>query len=98
MIRRSLATLAAFALLAACNKLDHGAIEQMATQEMSKKAPPIKSVSCPEGRDFKEDTFDCAGVDSSGKPLTFKVTVRPTSGGKADIRFVTMIDGKQYSN
>ena len=84
--------------LVACNRLDKGPLEQTIMQSMAGKAHPMKSVTCPSGLDFKEQTFDCQGVDAAGKSLDFKVTVKPTSGGKADIRYVTNVDGKQFSN
>jgi hypothetical protein len=86
------------AALFACNKLDKNGVEQTVVQSMGGKGHAMKSVICPDGLDFKEQTIDCSGVDSAGKPVAFKITIKPTSGGKADIRYVTTIDGKQFSN
>jgi hypothetical protein len=97
-IRRCAVAVAAVAALCACNKLDKSVVEQSVMQSMSTKAHPMTSVTCPDGLEFKEQTLDCKGVDHGGKTLDFKVSIHPTSGGKADIRYVTMVDGKQFSN
>jgi hypothetical protein len=65
------------ASLLACNKLDKSGVEHTVLESMGGKGHSMKSVTCPDGPDFKEQTIDCSGVDSAGKPLAFKVTIKP---------------------
>jgi hypothetical protein len=94
----TLAFVAAALTLAGCNKLKKDVVEDVLKQELQKRGHALSSVSCPDGLEFKDINFECAGVDAGGKSIPIKVHVRPTDGGKADIRFSVVVDGKTLSN
>ena len=97
--RPTFALLAAATLLAVgCKKLPHTLIEDLIKQDLAQKGHRVKSVTCPEDRDFKEDTFECDGKDSAGKAIVFKVTIRPIEGGKADVKYTGTVDGRLFGN
>ena len=81
---------------AGCNKTQHGVIEDPIKQDLKTKGHPVSSVSCPADRDFKQDTFECTAKDSAGKAVVFNVTIRPTEGGKADVRYTGKVDGRVF--
>jgi Domain of unknown function (DUF4333) len=89
---------AAALALTGCNKVKKEVVEDMLKQELQKKGHPLSSASCPDGLELKDSNFECTGVDASGKSLPIKVHLRPTEGGKADIRFSVVVDGKTLSN
>jgi hypothetical protein len=94
----TLALLAASLGAAGCNKLKTEVVEDTIKQDVAKKGHTLKSLTCPQGLEFKQQAFDCSGVDGAGKPVAVKVTIRPTDGGKAEIKYTTTIDGKALAN
>ncbi len=89
------ALLVASALLAACNKTRHAVVEDVIKQDVRQKGHPIKSVSCPEST---QDAFDCTGVDGSGRPVVFKVTIGPGDSGKVAVKYTATVDAKTFGN
>lgn len=81
----SVFAIAAFIALVGCGKkLDNAKLEASITDGLKAKSIPVKSASCPAGREVKAgDSFDCEATTADGEKVAIKVEQKDDEGSIA---------------